>query len=338
MKNSVRYLIPFVAGSLALAASAPASTEAQPRVRFVRVTNTASAPADAAKAEAAKAPREKVTFLGVETAPVPPALAAQLGLGKEMGLVVTRLADNSPAAGVLKEHDVLTKFADQLLVDSRQLSVLVRTKKPGDEVKLTIMRGGKETVVTAKLGEREAPRVMGFRSLGDGAHGFQFEVGDGFNVERLRELPGMARDELRDVIRIIGNERGNWFAGPRVHVLRRPGEADSTVLNLAEGNFVFSDNDGTVEVNASKGARQLTVKDAKGKILFDGPITTEEQRRNLPAEVKSRLSKIEGTTIEFEAGDDMQQEGARITPPTPRKASRELPDAQRVKLPASSPF
>lgn len=337
MKNSVRYLLPAVLGSLVFAASAhAASPQAQSRVRFVLTQN--SVPADT-KAETPKAPREKVTFLGVETAPVPPPLAAQLGLGHDMGLVVTRLADASPAAGVLQQHDVLTKFGDQLLIDSRQLSVLVRAKKPGDEVKLTIVRGGREQVVTAKLGERDAPRVMGFRSLGDGATGFQFEMGDSFNIERLRELPGMARDELRDVFRIIGKERGNWFAGPRVHVLRRQGDADSTVLNLAEGNFVFSDNDGTVEVNASKGARQLTVKDASGKVIFDGPISTEEQRKNLPAEVRARLNKLEGTTIEFDATEDIQQEGAQITPPTPRKISRELRDV-RVSPPraASQPF
>ncbi|MCP6645937.1 aminotransferase class III-fold pyridoxal phosphate-dependent enzyme, partial [Klebsiella pneumoniae] len=70
--------------------------------------------------------------------------------------------------------------------------------------------------------------------------------------------------------RLIGRERGNWFASPRVHVFRRGAQDGSTILNLAEGNFVFSDAEGTVEVVATNGDRQLTVKDAAGKVLFQG--------------------------------------------------------------------
>ena len=334
MKYSLRHLIPlFCAG--ALVASATPTEPGAWRWRMVRTSDTTQAES---KAEPTKAPREKVTFLGVETSPLPAALAAQLGLPKDMGLVVTRLADNSPAVGVLQEHDVLTKLGDQLLIDSRQLSVLVRSKKPGDEVKLTIYRGGKEQVVTAKLGERELPRMFGVRPLNHG-NGFQFEFGEGFDLERLRELPGIAREELKDVFRIIGDERRNWFNGPRVHVFRRQGGANSTVLNLAEGNFVFSDNEGSVEVNASDGKRQLTVKDVSGQVIFDGPIDTDEQREQLPPEVKARLKKLEGTAIEFEANEELQQEGARLTPSTKSRINHKPREPRPLPLRGSSrPF
>lgn len=325
MKNSLRHLLPLAAAG-ALCVSAFAAEPVRTQVRVVRV---ADAPPGEPAEPAPQAPREKVAFLGVETAPVPPPLAAHLGLARDMGLVVARVAPDSPSTGVLQEHDVLTKFADQLLVDSRQLSVLVRAKKPGDEVSLTLVRAGKEMIVKAKLGERELPRGFGLRPM-EGGNGFQFEFGDKIDIERLRELPGIAREELKDVIRVLGNERPHWFAGPRVHVLRREGRGGSTVLNLAEGNFVFSDPEGSVEVNASNGKRQITVKDAAGKVVFDGPIDTDEQRANLPPEVKTRLQKLDGSTIEFEASEEMQQEGAKLSPPTKTKVRRELDVRERA--------
>ena len=283
---------------------------------------------------------EKVTYLGVETAPVPRALAAHLGLERDHGLVVNGVADNSPASAALKENDVLKKFDDQLLVDSRQLSVLVRAKKPGDEVKLTIVRAGQEQTVTAKLGERELPRMFGairVPDFGEGGPDIRFIKGEGdVAIERLRELPGIAREELNDVLRIIGNERGKWFDGPRVHVFNRRHKDGSTILNMAEGNFAFSDDEGSIEVNASKGERKLTVKDASGKVTFEGPINTDEQRDKLPAEVKERLKKLDSMSIDFQADETLEQEGAAVKPP--QKAKTSQPTPARPALPASRPF
>src|SRR4051812_24857060 len=72
---------------------------------------------------------EKVSFLGVTTVPVSPTLTEQLGLPKGIGLVVTAVVPDSPAAGILKSHDILTKLNDQLLIETHQLAVLVRSFK-----------------------------------------------------------------------------------------------------------------------------------------------------------------------------------------------------------------
>ncbi|HLP26652.1 MAG TPA: PDZ domain-containing protein, partial [Acidobacteriota bacterium] len=239
------------------------------------------------------------------------------------GLAVRSVAKDSPAAAVLQKNDVLRKLADQELVDPRQLSVLIRSRKPGDTVKLTIVRAGKEQVVTATLGEREVPKMWDFAERGDGMTGFRHLSEEGPTIERLRELPGIARDELNDVLRIIGRERGNWFGGsPRVHVFKRHG-GGASLLNMTEGNFAYSDDEGSIEVVASNGQRELTVKDAKGNVTFKGPINTDEERNKLPAEVKKRLGKIDDATIDFEADDSLEQEGAAVKPDK-TKTSREL--------------
>lgn len=250
------------------------------------------------------AKKEKAAFLGVETAPVGPTLAAQLGLKPGMGLVVTRISKDTPAAAVLQEHDLLTKFEDQWLVDSRQFSVLVRSRQPGDEVTLTLVRAGKETTVKARLIERELPKL----AQGDGpGGGLNFLFSDDAARAGLSRLHGLGREELDDVVKVIGRERGNWVGPPRVHVLRHGGSGGSTILNLAEGNMVFSDETGSIEINATDGRRELTIKDAAGKVTFNGPVTTDEERAKLPPEVKARLDQFQQIDVEVKTDDTFEQ-------------------------------
>lgn len=257
-----------------------------------------------------------VTFLGVETAPAGRTLASQLALPADIGLVVVRTMDGSPAAGLLKEHDILTKFDDQLLVDGRQLSVLVRARKEGEEVALTLYRAGKEMILRVKLGQREMPRTIGRDGLpgADANLGFFNEGMPGPGELWTRRLPGMERDDVHNVLRMIGRERRNWFGAPPVHFFRREGGRDSTMLNLAEGNFVFSDDSGSVEVKAGEGKRELTVKNAKGEITFQGPIHGAADREKLPPEVRERLHKIESVELNDEPDEDFEMESA-IEPP-----------------------
>lgn len=271
---------------------------------------------------------EKVAYLGVETMPVDPTVAAQLNLPKGTGVVIRRVADGSPAASLLKEHDILTKLDDQILVNMAQLTVLVRNHRVGDEVTLSYVRGGKESTVKVKLGEREVPkmawegapgeRVMkffGHAEPGAGASGFGFS-------HPLPGTPAMPPGEAGDVMRVIGGDRMNWVAQPRVHVIRRHGGAGSTILDLSAGNFVFSDDAGSIEINATEGKRELTVKDKEGKVTYQGPINTPEERAKLPAEVKARVDAIGGAEFGEEPGE-IKIETKVLNPA--RKVHLELP-------------
>lgn len=257
--------------------------------------------------------KEKVAYLGVETMPVDRTVAAQLGLPRDTGLVVRRVAEGSPAASLLKEHDVLTKLEDQILIDMHQLSVLIRSRKAGDEVKLTVVRGGKETTIKAKLGEREVPVLAG----DFGMSGFNFATGPGnmFFQQGMPGLPALGGPEAGDVMRMIGGDRMHWFARPRVHVLKHPGDKGSTVLDLPSGNFVYSDEDGSVEVNSSNDKRELTVKNKKGDVTFQGPLNTPEDHDKLPPEVAERLKKIGGADLDDD-DDDLEVETKMLPPAT----------------------
>ncbi len=266
-------------------------------------------------------PKEKVAFLGVETMPVNRTVAVQLGLPPDTGLVVRRVADGSPAADLLKEHDILTRLDDQILIDMHQLSVLVRSRKAGDEVKLTLLRGGKEVVLKAKLAEHEVPKLAEggmpgpFGMMGDNA--FFFQQGG-------PALPELAGPEAGDVMRLIGRERNHWFAKPRIHMFKRHEGKGATILDLPSGNFVFSDDEGSVEVNSSDGKRELTVKNKKGDVTFHGPLNSPADHEKLPAEVVARLNAIGGADLDLDDdGDNLEVETKVLNPAT--KTRQELP-------------
>ena len=92
------------------------------------------------------------TYLGVSMGEIPRLTRAQLGLPEGVGVSVGHVTKGSAAekAG-LTVNDIITQLDDQLIINSQQLQTLIRTKKPGDEVKLTYIRKGKEYKVTAKL-------------------------------------------------------------------------------------------------------------------------------------------------------------------------------------------
>lgn len=71
-----------------------------------------------------------------------------------IGFVVTALDKEGPAkmAGV-KEHDLLWKMNEQMLVNEGQLATLLRLAVPGDEVTVSVFRKGESIDLKVTLGE-----------------------------------------------------------------------------------------------------------------------------------------------------------------------------------------
>jgi hypothetical protein len=320
------------ATALALIALAPAAwAQKEITIRRIEKDGPHGGPAMAPGDE--KREMEKVTFLGVETAPVNRTLAAQLGLARDTGLVVVRVSEKSPAAEALKEDDVLTKLDDQILVNQPQLGVLVRAKKEGEEVRLTVVRAGKEVNLRVKLGSHDVPKFAGNTRILNGPGGFGGAMSMAGGLAQLRELPGMDDDHARDVLRLIGREHQNFLARPNVRIVHRGSGQGSTILDLPNSNISYSDDEGAIEIKSEEGKRELTVKDAKGKVTFQGPINTEEERKKLPPEVMKQLEKLDRDTISFEAGDKFQREVLPLPgEPAKTKIRRTLEESVRPPL------
>ena len=124
--------------------------------------------AAAADANAEVEMEKDAAFLGIGTEPVSPQTAAQLPLVRGTGLVVTMVEKDSPAekAG-LAPYDVIARIGDQMVINAEQFAVLVRSRKPGDAVEVTYLRGGKEQKATVTLVGKELPKLgPGGRRMG----------------------------------------------------------------------------------------------------------------------------------------------------------------------------
>lgn len=189
------------------AVSEAADAEAKGKTRSVDASrpNPLVAGSGQAKARSFAIPTRKVTYLGVYTEKLSPVVSRQLGLKDNLYLSVEYVQAGSPAekAGVEK-FDVLKKLDDQILVNQEQLGDLVRSRKPGEETVLTLLRAGKERKLTVKLGQIQAaevaPRNRAFTLPGAGNNRSGVRIlprsGFGIGADDEDELHKRIREEL----------------------------------------------------------------------------------------------------------------------------------------------
>ena len=94
-------------------------------------------------------------YIGIQYSPITPRQAAQLGLPTgTIGIIVTQVVPGSPAEQTgIQVNDIITKVSDQVIDADHPLSSLLVKNRPGDKVKLTLIRSGKEMTVDVTLGQ-----------------------------------------------------------------------------------------------------------------------------------------------------------------------------------------
>ena len=97
-------------------------------------------------------------FLGVNTTDVEAESAAvrdQFGITVDEGAFVQSLVPDSAAADAgLEPGDVITAVDGEPTADSASVGAIIRQRAPGDQVTISVLRGGEELEMTATLGQR----------------------------------------------------------------------------------------------------------------------------------------------------------------------------------------
>ena len=172
------------------------------------------------------------SFLGIEAREVTPENVKQFKLQAEGGVVVGRVAPDSPASKAgLKETDVITEVDGQRVEGATQFRRMIREIPAGRTVQLTVWRDGRAQTLSAKLDQaEELHRAMSATMPGS----FAFRMPD-VEVQEMPELheapdgpdgPIVALGNGGDLVipsshprlgidaEDIGGQLGNFFGAP----------------------------------------------------------------------------------------------------------------------------
>ena len=144
-------------------------------------------------------------------------------------------------------------------------------------------------------------------------------------MEFLHGQPGSEPQRV-EVDRLLSMMRGPASGEPvRIPIERRDGPGIRAMsINTGNSNIVFSDERGSLELATKDGMKSLVAKDAKGAPLFSGPVTTPEERKALPPELRERLERLEGMReMSFKTDGNFQGAESRIMRPPGRSISLE---------------
>lgn len=98
-------------------------------------------------------------YLGVMLQDISGSMAKALQLGKDKGVLINDVVDDSPAAAAgLEAGDVILEFDGKEISGSKSLTKAVRATSPGDEVALTILHNGTRQATHVELGKAKARR------------------------------------------------------------------------------------------------------------------------------------------------------------------------------------
>ena len=118
-------------------------------------------------------------YLGVMLQDVTPSMAKALQMGDKSGVMINEVIDDSPAekAG-LEDGDVILEFNGKTISDNGDLTKAVRGTSPGEEVKVVVLRNGKNKTIEIEVGKHEAKNVFFMSGDGDAPHVEHFGDGD----------------------------------------------------------------------------------------------------------------------------------------------------------------
>lgn len=102
----------------------------------------------------AAAPRADEPWIGLEVSKLNEAMRTHLAdVPEGVGFVVTAIEESGPSAKAgLRRFDILSRFEDQWLINEAQFGTLIRMKKPGERVAMSIVRAGEPKVIEVEIG------------------------------------------------------------------------------------------------------------------------------------------------------------------------------------------
>ena len=287
---------------------------------------------------------EDAAFAGLRLSDLAPETAAQLPIMAGSGLLVSDVVADGPAAGAgLKAMDVIAKVGDQVVVNADQFRVLVRSRKPGDAMAVTIYRAGKELTVNIPLGSRKQPK------LGPGGR----IAGAGFDTEGdvvlMQAMPGLMAPGMMppgakvmtmrgpngemtmtvDASANVGSAAGmvppavaaaiSSTAGTPAPAAGVPSSARTTTRSVSK--VVYTDEHVTIEWTTTDGTEGVVIKDlATDTVIFRGTAApTAAQLATFGDEIRGSVEKFLEGRAAAQRKRGLTPSAAPLPPVTPAR-------------------
>lgn len=184
--------------------------------------------------------------LGARVSDVTAVDAEVYGLDRVRGAEVNALEDDAPAKGRLEVGDVILELDDESIEDANELIAALARRDPGERVKLTVLRDGREREVRVTLGEFESAE-QGARPTGRDADveellGFRAapvtpQLAERFGLERDAEFVITAVRPFGSAAR-AGVRAGQVLLAVNGENIDRAAEIEDLTAELEEGDVV----------------------------------------------------------------------------------------------------
>ncbi|MFC7337016.1 S1C family serine protease [Haloferula chungangensis] len=266
-------------------------------------------------------------YIGVILDPVPDILSSHLKLAAGEGLVVSDLVAGGPAEkSGLKVNDIITRVNGVVVGSSDQVRVEVEKHAVGDRVKLEVVHGGERKELSVNLGA--APDLPQAGMAFGGADDLENLLGklpekhadlmrqameQGMNgLGQLNEGAGIQDDWQRDILKKMEKMRAGGGGIDFDHL-----KAESSVRLL--------DDQGSVEVKSVEGSKEVRVFDKAGKLVWEGPYDTEQDKAAVPDDIRERIDKVNinmdfaGDGIRLQMGPQRFRPLEDVEPPRPNE-------------------
>jgi len=229
------------------------------------------------------------SYLGVQTQEVTRENFSKLGLRDVRGVVVDKVANNSPAAAAgIQAGDVITKINGEEITSARKLTRLIGEIDPDHQAKVTVLRNGSERELTATLAKRPMAQ------FGDGnfkfdmpdMKGMQIWKGDPNNMPDFKNFG----DEFKDMpdLKGLGNKLKHM---PELKNFHFDLKDMPDFKNLPPGEFKFDVPDGEGKGFIWRSGESRTIgagitpltKQLAAHFGVDGGALVNDVRENSPA-------------------------------------------------------
>jgi serine protease Do len=264
------------------------------------------------------------SWLGVETREVTSDNAKELKLPGERGVVLGRIAPDSPASkSGLRENDVVTEINGQQVEGAMQFRRMIREIPAGRSVQLTVWRDGRTQKINVTLGKAEELRRNITRVTPGTPGAFAFHVPDFPDLPEVAEIPEMPSMEGDGLMLYAGHPRlgidaedlagqlGSFFGAPD-----------------GEGILVRSVNSGSPAEKAGvkagdvitslDGERIRSVGDLRQKLA------AQHGEKDKDAESKDKESKDKTRTVKLGVLRNKSEISLNVELPAPAMSTRHV--------------